>query len=183
MFPELTTERFYLKQVQDSDQAFLYEGLGDPVAMPYNGVYFESFEATREQIDYYNRYYKEGSGIPWKIVDKTTGESLGVVSIYNFKPEHQKAEIGYWLLPRHWGKGIAVEAIKAAIAYWHQHKKLHRLEAFVEDENWGSIRVMEKVGFTFEGTMRDCEIKFGKFISLRMYSLLHTDQQSENQLL
>lgn len=175
MFPELTTERFILKQVKDSDQAFLYEGLGDPVAMPYNGVYFESYEHTREQIDYYNRYYKEGSGIPWKIEDKQTGESMGVVSIYHYKPEHKKAELGYWLLPRFWGKGVAVEVIQTAVQYWQQQKGLHRLEAYVEDENRGSIRVMEKLGFTLEGTMRDCEIKFGKFISLRIYSLLATE--------
>ena len=85
MFPELYTERFLLTQVKEADQAFLYEGLSDPMAMPYNGVYFESFKATHEQVDYYNRYYKEGSGIPWKIVDKNTGENIGVVSVYKYK--------------------------------------------------------------------------------------------------
>jgi [ribosomal protein S5]-alanine N-acetyltransferase len=172
MFPELQTNRFLLKQVKDNDQAFLFEGLGDPVAMPYNGVYFESYEATRAQIDYYNRYFKEGSGIPWKIVDKATGENIGVVSVYKFMPEHRKAELGYWLLPRFWGQGIAVEVIKTVIDYWQQNKGLHRLEAYVEEENVGSIRVMEKLHFTHEGTLRDCEIKFGKFISLRIYSCL-----------
>ena len=42
MFPELTTARFQLKRVEERDQAFLFEGLGDPIAMPYNGVYYES---------------------------------------------------------------------------------------------------------------------------------------------
>ena len=175
MFPELSTERFKLKRVKESDLPFLYEGLGDPIAMPYNGVYFESLEATREQIEYYNRYFAEGSGIPWKIEDKVTGESVGVISIYNYKREHKKAELGYWLLPRFWGQGIAVEVIKTAIHYWQMEKGLHRLEAYVEEENIGSIRVMEKLHFTLEGTMRDCEIKFGRFISLRVYSLLVTD--------
>src|SRR5918994_216062 len=128
MFPELSTERFKLKRVKEGDLPFLYEGLGDPVAMPYNGVYFDSLEATREQIDYYNRYFAEGSGIPWKIEDKFTGESIGVISIYNYKREHKKAELGYWLLPRYWGKGIAVEVIKTAIHYWQTVKALHRLE-------------------------------------------------------
>ena len=175
MFPELQTERFLLTKVKDSDQGFLYEGLGDPVAMPYNGVYFESYEHTREQIDYYNRYYKEGSGIPWKIVDKATGENIGVVSVYKYSAAHKKAELGYWLLPRYWGRGIAVEVIQAVIKYWQQQKGLHRLEAYVEEENRGSIRVMEKCGFVLEGTMRDCEIKWGKCISLRIYSLLASD--------
>ena len=37
---------------------------------------------------------------------------------------------------------------------------------------------MEKLQFTLEGTMRDCEIKFGKFISLRIYGLLTTDNKT-----
>lgn len=176
MFPELQTDRFLLTRVKDEDQAFLYEGLGDPVAMPHNGVYFDSYEATREQIDYYNRYYAEGSGIPWKIVDKSTGENVGVVSVYKYMAEHKKAELGYWLLPRYWGKGIAVEVIQAVIPYWQKKKGLHRLEAYVEEENVGSIRVLEKLGFTHEGTMRDCEIKWGTFISLRIYSLLNNEK-------
>ena len=95
--------------------------------------------------------------------------------MYKYMPEHKKAELGYWLLPRYWGQGIAVEVIGEVIRYWQQKKVLHRLEAFVETQNKGSVRVMEKAGFTLEGTMRDCEIKWGKFISLHIYSLLATE--------
>jgi ribosomal-protein-alanine N-acetyltransferase len=58
------------------------------------------------------------------------------------------------------------------IEYWQNTKGVHRIEAFVEEENTGSINVLRKAGFQYEGTMRDCEIKFGRFISLHIYSLL-----------
>ena len=172
MFPELSSDRFYLRQVQDTDLEFLYEGLSDEEAMPYNGVYFKTLEDTKTQLEWYKKGYEEGTGIYWKIVSKDKGESVGVVSVYYYKKEHRKAELGYWILPRFWKKGIASEVIPPIIDYWKNEKDLHRLEAFVEGENTPSIALMERLGFTHEGTMRECEIKFGRFIDLRVYALL-----------
>ena len=176
MFPELTTERFLLTEVRPEDQQFLFEGLSDPTTMPYNGVYYKTLEDTKAQLDWYNKNWSEGTGINWKIVSKSDGENIGVISVYLFKPEHKKAELGYWLLPRFWHQGIASEVLKVVVQYWQTEKKLHRLEAFIEEENSASIRLLEKAGFTFEGTMRDCELKFGRSISLRIYSLLATER-------
>lgn len=172
MFPELSSERFLLTQVKEDDLAFLFEGLSDTEVKPYNGIYFKTLEETNKQLEWYAKNYSEGTGINWKVVDKATGEPVGVVSIYYYKPEHRKAELGYWLLKKFWNKGIASEVIPVIIDYWKREKGLHRLEAFVEDENTASNALMEKLGFAHEGTMRECEIKFGRFISLRVYALL-----------
>ncbi len=174
MFPELTSDRFYLKQVQPVDLSFIFEGLSDPVAMPHNGVYFYSLEETKKQLEWYDNNWNEGTGIIWKVVSKQTGNNVGVISVYNYKKEHNKAELGYWLLPKFWKQGIASEVLKPVIDYWQKEKELHRMEAFIETENEASVRLLQKAGFTFEGTMRDCEIKFGKYISLYIYSLIFT---------
>ncbi len=93
MFPELTTERFILKQVQPGDQQFIFEGLSDPIATPYYGVYYKSFEETKTQLDWYEKSYNDGTGIHWKIAEKASGKSVGVISVYYYKPEHKKAEV------------------------------------------------------------------------------------------
>lgn len=173
MFPELTTERFLLTQVQLADQQFLFEALSDPLAMPYNGVYFKTFEETAAQLTWYEKNWNEGTGINWKIVDKFSKENIGVISVYNYKPEHKKAELGYWLLPRFWGKGIATEVLHFVIKFWQEQKGIHRLEAFIEHGNTASIKLLERAGFQHEGTMKDCEIKNGKFISLHIYALIN----------
>jgi [ribosomal protein S5]-alanine N-acetyltransferase len=49
---------------------------------------------------------------------------------------------------------------------------LHRIAAEVEEDNYGSIAVLKKCGFTYEGTLRECEIKEGRFINLHLYALL-----------
>jgi ribosomal-protein-alanine N-acetyltransferase len=172
MFPELETHRFFLQQILPEDQQFLFEGLSDPLAMPFNGVYYKTFEDTKAQLEWYEKNFSAGTGVHWKIVDKTTFEKTGVISFYYYKPEHKKAEVGFWLLPKFWNKGITTEVLKEVIEYCRTEKNIHRLEAFVETENIASSRVLEKNGFILEGKMRDCEIKFGKYISLLMYGLL-----------
>lgn len=172
MFPELASERFLLQQIVRADQAFVFEGLGHPQVIPFYGVWYESFEATAAQMDFYDDQWNNGTGCFWKVVDKSSGERAGVVGFNNYSSQHQKAEIGYWLLPQFWRKGIITEVLPVMINYMQNERKIHRIESLVEEGNDDSNKVMERLGFQYEGTMRDCEIKRGKYISLRIYSLL-----------
>jgi [ribosomal protein S5]-alanine N-acetyltransferase len=172
MFPELTTERLLLQEIKPGDQQFIFEGLSHPDVIPFYGVTYDSFEATKKQMDWYERDFKAGTAISWKLVNKNTAEAMGVISVYYFKAAHKKAEIGFWLLPQYWSKGFASEALKEVIHYWKTEKGLHRLEGFVEEGNTASSMLLEKAGFEHEGTMRDCEMKNGQYISLQIYGLI-----------
>lgn len=172
MFPELTTERLLLKQVQPEDQGFVFEGLSHPDVIRHYGVSYSSFDAAKAQMDWYNEIFANGTGLSWKLVDTQTSQSIGDISVYLYKPEHNKAEVGFWLLPHFWNKGFALEALQKIIDYWENEKGLHRMEAFVEEENTASTKLLEKAGFICEGKMRDCEIKNGRYINLLIYGLL-----------
>jgi ribosomal-protein-alanine N-acetyltransferase len=176
MFPELTTKRFLLKQIMPEDQAFIFKGLSDPLVTPFYGVQYKSLEETKLQMDFYDNLLKEKKGIWWKIVDRHSSQFAGACGINNYNAIHEKAEIGYWLLPGFWRKGIIPEVIPIITAYLFSNWKLHRLEAVIEEGNEGSYRLAEKLGFTFEGKLRESEMKNGKRISLYMYSLLSTDK-------
>jgi ribosomal-protein-alanine N-acetyltransferase len=172
MFPERSTERLLLQQVVPDDQPFIFEGLSHPQVIPYYGVSYRTLEEAARQMEWYRTMVTTGTGIPWKLVLKETGEKMGVISVYFYRPEHRKAELGFWLLPQYWGKGYALEALQPIIRYWQQEKRLHRLEAFVETGNSASSKLLQRAGFQHEGTMRDCEIKNGRFISLTIYALI-----------
>lgn len=174
MAPNLVTSRLLLHEIKPEDQPFVFKGLSHPEVIPFYGVRYHSLEETSAQMAWYKTMEEDGSGIPWKISHLQTGESIGVICIYYYKPEHNKAEVGFWLLPKYWNKGFALEALNAAIDYWKNEKGLHRLEAFVEEGNNASSKLLKKAGFGYEGTMRDCEIKNGRYISLEIYSLILT---------
>jgi [ribosomal protein S5]-alanine N-acetyltransferase len=175
MFPELTTQRFALLQIMPEDQAHIFKGLSDPLVTPFYGVQYKTFEETAAQMKFYDDLLKNHTGIWWKIVDRSTGQFAGACGMNGYNALHEKAEIGYWLLPGYWKKGIMPEVIPIMTAYLFSNWKLHRLEAIIEEGNETSYRLAEKLGFTFEGKLRESEIKNGKRISLYMYSLLSTD--------
>jgi ribosomal-protein-alanine N-acetyltransferase len=177
MFPQLHTHRLLLDRFTSDDQGFVFTALSHPEVIRHYGVEYHTLEATREQMEYFEKLYAQKTGIWWKIVDKERGEPLGGIGMNNYQKAHNRAEIGYWLLPEHWGKGIISEALDAMVPYLFGEWGLHRIEAVVEAGNSNSSRVLERAGFVYEGTLRDCEQKKGKYISLMMFSLLATDKR------
>jgi [ribosomal protein S5]-alanine N-acetyltransferase len=172
MFPELASARYLLQQINPSDQQFIFEGLSDPQVIEFYGVSFSSFESTAQQMEFYDSLIREGSGTWWKVVDRQTGERTGAIGFNNYQPKHKKAEVGYWLLPSFWGKGIIGEVLPIVINYLRKQYNIHRIEALIEDGNDRSCKALEKAGFIHEGLQRDCEIKNGKYISLHVYALI-----------
>lgn len=179
MAPVLSSERLLLQPILPDDQPFVFEGLSHPDVIPFYGVRYSSLKETGRQMDWYASLYTEKTGLPWKIVDKQSGCKMGVISYYYYKPEHRRAEVGFWLLPQFWNKGFVSEALSLVTAYCKNTIGLHRLEAFVEEGNNASSCVLEKAGFQFEGKMKECELKNGKFISLLIYALLFENEKNQ----
>ena len=87
------------------------------------------------------------------------------------------AEIGYWLGVAAWGRGLATDAVRAATAYAFDALGLERVFAVANTRNEASARVLEKSGYTREGTMRRAAIKEGIVLDQFMYAALKTEWQ------
>lgn len=174
-FPELKSKRFVLRQFVESDIHNVFKALSNPEVIKYYGVNYLSLEATKEQMEWFANIRKEKTGIWWAICDRETQAFCGGIGFSSLTTQHSKAEIGFWLLPEFWGKGVAQEAAKTAIHYAFEELNLHRIEAFVETENVNCTNLMKKLNFVHEGTMRECEIKNDNFTSLAIYSFLKKD--------
>lgn len=84
----------------------------------------------------------------------------------------QAADLGYALLPSHWGQGLAYEAATAMIDFAFTALGLHRLTANIGPANAASIRLVQTLGFSYEGTIRDHVHTNGAWRDSRSYSLL-----------
>jgi len=176
MFPSLNSKRFHLQQILPEDQQFIFEGLSNPDVIRFYGVNYNSYSSTLMQMEFYDALLKNGTGIWWKIVAKEKAEPCGAIGFNNYQAKHHKAEAGFWLLPQFWKKGIIKEVLPVMIDYMQSTIRIHRIEALIEEGNDASINAVVAAGFTFEGCLRDCEIKNGKYISLNIYSLLSDNQ-------
>lgn len=106
------------------------------------------------------------------IVLKDQDELIGAVEINIRSVVNQSGEIGYIINPDHWGRGIAPEAAALLIEYGFSRLKLHRIYATCAPDNKGSQRVLEKLGMSFEGRMRENLLLKEGWRDSNLYSVL-----------
>jgi len=106
-------------------------------------------EKIREFLTRQIRQQRELGFCIWKLVLKEVGEVIGICGLQPLAGTSD-IEIGWWLAPEQWGKGIAVEAARAALAYAFDSLGLTRVVAVAHLGNEPSVRTMEKLGMTFE---------------------------------
>ena len=88
---------------------------------------------------------------------------------------HRHAELGYWIGVPYWGNGYATEAAKAVVRYGFEQIKLNRIFAHHFKHNPASGKVLRNIGMKYEGCMRQHVLKWGQFVDLELYSILHEE--------
>lgn len=89
------------------------------------------------------------------IFERQTGTLLGNVELDNVNLRRGQAELGYWVRSDCTRRGIASEAARPMLAYAFETLGLHKVRADVAVGNFASARVLEKLGFSREGTLRE----------------------------
>ncbi|VDG96831.1 Putative ribosomal N-acetyltransferase YdaF [Lysinibacillus sphaericus] len=175
-FPIIETDRLILREVLEKDSNDMFAYLSDKDVVKHMGLTpFQTDKEVLEEIEWYQKIYKDNTGIRWGITLKDNGRVIGSCGFLNMHPKHSRTEIGYELSKEYWGKGFASEALEAVVKYGFQHLQLERIEALIEPANLASLKLLEKKGFEKEGLLRHYEFTCGKFDDLYMYSILKGD--------
>lgn len=104
------------------------------------------------------------------------GSPCGSIGLFRGTDVYQKsAELGYWLGRPYWGRGVITGAVKAICREGFAAWDIARIYAEPYDRNLGSRHVLEKAGFTLEGTLRSSVWKQGQLLDSRIYSLLREE--------
>jgi len=102
-------------------------------------------------------------------------EVVGSVSLERITRDTDAAEIGYWLAQKHQGRGIVTRCVESLTALAFDELDLHRLYIRVADGNLKSSAIPERLGWTYEGTMREQIRLYGRWHDARLYSRLSSD--------
>ncbi|GGH20073.1 GNAT family N-acetyltransferase [Paenibacillus segetis] len=175
-FPCFKSERFTLRKEEANDRYDIYElySKEDVVKyMPFTP--FTSVEDAINEMNWYQKIFKEQSGLRWMIEDSESKKVIGTCGFLNYEKIHNRIEIGYDLTPDFWGKGIMTEVVKCIMDFGFLTMKLNKIEAKVEPGNEASIRLMFKLGFHKEGVLRQHEFEKGKYIDLAIFSKLKSE--------
>jgi RimJ/RimL family protein N-acetyltransferase len=104
----------------------------------------------------------------WAITLEGNAALLGVIGLTPDE-ETDSAELGYWLSPTHWGRGITTEAARAVIAFGFEELSLPAITSGYFADNSASGRVLDKLGFVETGRgMRPCLALGGEVAAVRM---------------
>jgi RimJ/RimL family protein N-acetyltransferase len=131
-------------------------------------------------IGLHDRAWADGTSATFAIADTETAKLLGAISLI-IKREHRRAELGYWIAVDAWNSGYATEAGQRVIDFGFEDLGLHRIEARHFLRNPASGRVMKKLSMRQEGVERDWAIKWDRFESLAVYSILESEWRAARQ--
>jgi [ribosomal protein S5]-alanine N-acetyltransferase len=173
LVPEVVrTPRAILRPFQAADVDDILEYAADPewsqyvVALPgptYTRTDAIDFIAAQALLDWETHP-------SWAM--EVQGRAVGGVNM-RFLHGHRIAELGYGLSPRHWGRGLAVEAAHAVIrASFEAYPQLVRMRARTDARNSRSLRVMEKLGMKQEALLRSDRLFRGELVDEVICGLL-----------
>ncbi|OAH59241.1 MULTISPECIES: GNAT family protein [Bacillaceae] len=172
----LRTERLYLRKMTEADSPCLFKIWSNPDVTKFMNIEnFSGENQAKEMINFLNELSAQNKAMRYTIIEAKTNQILGSCGFNTLDYENMKAEIGYDLDSTFWGNGYGTEAVSCLVDYAFEHLNFIRIEAKVEPENLNSIKVLQKLGFTFEATLRKSEKSKDRFIDLNTYSRLKTD--------
>ncbi|MDJ0700154.1 MAG: GNAT family N-acetyltransferase [Woeseiaceae bacterium] len=178
--PTIQTERLVLRPFDEGDATAVQRLAGEReiadttlnVPHPYGDGMAEQWIATHAD------QFAEGSNAVFAIVERESNHLAGAIGL-KIEPAIRKAELGYWVGVPYWSRGYATEASEAMLAYGFEQLGLNRIAAQHFTRNPASGRVMQKIGMSYEGTLRQGTMKWGRFEDLDVYSALREEWLSE----
>ncbi len=178
-FPALTTDRLILKQMSESDAPAIFKIKSDAESTArYGQNPHKSVEETARWINLALETYREEKDIMWSIFQKGEEVPIGLVTLWNLNADSLMGELGYELNRDYWRHGIMFEALKAVIDWAMGGMDINRIEACPIEENSGSVRILEKLGFKLEGNLRE-RIHFnGRFWNQLYFGFLKSDWEN-----
>lgn len=126
---------------------------------------------------------EQGKTAAFTVFDRTDGmKAVGLVEVFHVDARVEQVEIGYTVAPAFQGRGIAVAAVGCITDYLIWHVGFNRIYASVHKDNEGSVKVLRKNGFTYEGTVRQGEFWQGiGFVDVCRFSKLRMDYEKPGQ--
>lgn len=175
-FPALTTRRLRLRgiEVADTEALFAIKSDGE-VTRQYGQEPHQSLEDTLGWIQRLQTGYNGRDTLFWALTLQGEDRLIGAGGLWNFDPGFHCAEIGYELHPDYWRQGLMAEAVSAILSYGFNELELHRIEANPLAENQSSRDFLLKLGFTYEGTLRQRHFFRGHFEDQLYFGLLQEE--------
>jgi RimJ/RimL family protein N-acetyltransferase len=175
----LQTARLFLRPIAVSDATDLFEARGDAEVMRYwDWPAQRSAEEVRAIFEQHIPELADRTTMWWVASLSADGPAIGECDLSEIDLHHGRAELGFLFARQYWGKGYAHEAMERLIDYGFNDLGLTRLWARFHEGNAASKRLLEKLGFTYEGTLKQHILRDGARRDCLIYGRLRAAHPS-----
>ena len=180
--PTLHTARLRLRPFTDSDANVLFAMHSNAYVLRYwdASPWSEPARAARF-IAACRQMAEDGTGTRLAVDRASDGAFLGWCSLTRWNPDYRSAATGYCFHDAAWGQGYATETARALLQWAFDTLDLNRVQAETDTRNVASARVLEKLGFTREGTLREDCVVSGEVSDSWVYGLLRREWQPSSE--
>lgn len=179
----ITTDRLILRKFEYSDDdSMLRNWIADEkIQSMYSEPVYSTKEEVKELLDKYIGSYERPDYYRWAVIEKASGECIGQIAYFLVDSKNHFAEIEYCIGAEFQCRGYATEATKAVIAFGFDRINLHKVQICTKTINKPSRRVIEKCGFTYEGTLRDYFFMNGEYVGRHYFSILREEYEAKKK--
>src|SRR5579863_5034596 len=174
--PTLQTARLRLRPFEDADADDLFSLHSNTYVLRYwdsppwhDRRRAERFIATCVQMA------DEGTGARLAVERASDRTFIGWCTLQRWNPDYRSASLGYCYDEAAWGHGYATEAARVLLQWGFDALDLNRVQAEVDTRNLASARVLEKLGFVREGTLREDCVVNGEVSDSWVYGLIRRE--------
>ncbi len=139
--------------------------------VPYN----DSPEASQRYADACAADWDAGRALRFAIWEPESRQLVGVVGLDNCVHLHRNCDLGYWLRREACGRGYMTEAAQQCVSFAFATLGAHRVRCAAATENHASLRVISRLGFSFEGLARQAEFVDSRWVDHAVFARLATD--------
>ena len=181
---KLETERLILRQFKIEDYVEMYNNWAceDVVTKFLTWQTHTNQDVTKSVLADWISKYANKDFYNWAIELKEENRLIGNISVVSLREETLSAILGYCMGSKWWGKEIMPEAGKAVLKYLFEEVGFNRIAANHDKNNPKSGRVMQKIGMTYEGTLRSAGFCNQGIIDDVRYSILKSEWDLNRQV-
>lgn len=167
-------KKVMLRELRESDLPDIMEYVND-----YETYSTFTDSAPRPKTEEFQKCWIAGSTredlLTFAIADKETGEFAGTIQLRDINRRARRSLFSIVLKPSAQGRGYGTDALRVLLRFAFDELNLHKITLVVYEGNEGGRRLYEKVGFQYEGTLREQVYRQGHYHDQLVYSILASE--------
>ncbi|MCC5637221.1 GNAT family N-acetyltransferase [Nostoc sp. CHAB 5844] len=173
----LETDRLLMREFTETDSEAVFVYQSDPLYLRY----YHWTQRTKADVDQFVQEFivqqieQPRTKFQLAIILKQENQLIGNCGIRINDFLLREANIGYEIDSRYWKQGYATEAAYTILKFGFEELGMHRIWSYCVAENLASARVLEKIGMSREGHLREKEWIQGRWYDHFLYAILNDE--------